>query len=402
MSFLLSDFDYALPENRIALYPIEPKDHAKLLVWKNEQIKDTFFYNIAEELPENTVLVANNTKVIPARLWFKKQGSDAIIEILCLKPMNLDIQQAMANTHHTRWECMIGNKKKWKNNEVLTQHYQDLTLSAVFEKNISNNTFQVHFSWQPADYTFSQVLECFGTLPLPPYLHRDTEDQDKKDYQTIFAQQQGAVAAPTAGLHFTERVLQSLQSKNISVQTVTLHVGAGTFMPVKTNNPLEHTMHYEKIAVSVKTLQTLYHTAQHNPVVAIGTTSLRTLETLYWLGVRLLNHEKIPLPYLIDEQNISLKYIPKYTFKESIDAILTWLDKTQQSTLEGYTNLYILPNTHLQSIDGLITNFHQPKSTLLMLISAVIGENWKKIYAHALANDYRFLSYGDANLYWKK
>lgn len=401
MSFLLSDFDYQLPENRIALYPVEPKDYAKLLVYQQGNIKDTFFYNLADELTQNSVLVANNTKVIPARLWFTKPNSDTIIEILCLQPLNQDIEQAMASTSPVVWECMIGNKKRWKN-EVLTQTHQDVIFSAVYGKPVSHNTFEVHFSWQPEQYTFSQVLEGFGNIPLPPYLQRDTEEQDKIHYQTIFAHQQGAVAAPTAGLHFTDRVLQSLKAKNISLQTVTLHVGAGTFMPVKTDNPLEHTMHYEKIAVSKETLEHLHKILENAPLIAVGTTSLRTLESLYWFGIRLLNNEKIHLPYLIDDQAIALKYKPKYTFKQSIEEILTWLDNENRTILEGFTNLYILPDTPVHSIDGLITNFHQPKSTLLMLISAVIGSEWKKVYAHALSNDYRFLSYGDANLYWKK
>lgn len=401
MPYSLVDFDYLLPNERIALYPIEPKDHAKLLVYKSDTIKDTFFYNLADEIPENSILIANNTKVIPARLWFQKPESDTVIEILCLNPVQKDIQQAMADTAESTWECMIGNKKRWKS-QMLTKQYGNVQLSAACHQKISENTFEVHFTWQPKTLTFSQVLENMGKIPLPPYLQRDTEEQDKLYYQTIFAQQQGAVAAPTAGLHFTEHVLQSLKNKNIDLQTLTLHVGAGTFLPVKTDNPLEHKMHYEKISVGKDILYSLYENTGKNPIIAIGTTTLRTLETVYWLGIQLLKKEPVTLPYLIQKQDISRRYSVKYTFKQSLEAVLTWLKLHSYQYLEGYTNLYILPDSPVQSIDALITNFHQPKSTLLMLISAVVGQDWKKIYAHALKHNYRFLSYGDANLYWKE
>lgn len=401
MSFSLSDFDYFLPDDRIALYPVEPKDHAKLLVYKGGTIKDTFFYHIADEIPQNSVLIANNTKVIPARLWFTKPNSEVIIEILCLNPVKADIQQAMAHTSESIWECMIGNKKRWKTQQ-LCQKFGDAELSVVCSQKLSENTFEVRFMWQPHQYTFSQILEKAGKLPLPPYLHRDTEEQDKIHYQTIFAQQQGAVAAPTAGLHFTKRVLQSLRDKNIDLETITLHVGAGTFMPVKADNPLEHTMHFEKISVPLSTICRLYEKTEKVPFIALGTTTLRTLESVYWFGVRLLEQENIKLPYLIEKQSMSLEYPVKYSFRQSLEAVLQWLDYSQYQNLEGYTNLYILPNTSLQSVDAIITNFHQPKSTLLMLISAIVGEDWKRIYSHALTHGYRFLSYGDANLYWKK
>ncbi len=401
MPYSLADFEYFLPDERIALYPIEPKDHAKLLVYKNGIVKDTFFYNIADEIPENSILIANNTKVIPARLWFQKPESDTVIEILCLNPVQKDIQQAMADTAESTWECMIGNKKRWKS-QILTKQYGNVQLSAVCHQKISENTFEVCFTWQPEQMSFSEVLDKMGKLPLPPYLHRDTEEQDKIHYQTFFAQQQGAVAAPTAGLHFTEYVLQSLKDKNIHLQMLTLHVGAGTFLPVKTDNPLEHNMHYEKICVSANTLCSLYENTGKNPIIATGTTTLRALESVYWFGVRLLEKEPIILPYLIQKQDISLQYPVKYTFKQSLETVLTWLDVQNYEILEGYTNLYILPDSPVQSIDALITNFHQPKSTLLMLISAIVGQDWKRIYEHALSNNYRFLSYGDANLYWKE
>lgn len=398
MSFLLSDFDYDLPEHRIALHPIEPKDHAKLLVYKNKEIKDTYFYSIAEEIPENSILVINNTKVIPARLWFKKPNSEVVIEVFCLSPVGVDIQQAMRSTQESVWECMIGNKKRWKNT-ILTQFSEGIILHASYRKPLVENTFEVHFTWEPKELTFSEVLQHIGQIPLPPYLQRKTEDKDKINYQTIFADKEGAVAAPTAGLHFTESVLKTLQDKNISLETLTLHVGAGTFMPVKTNQILEHKMHYEKIEVYYSTLMNLYKNSQNN-IIAVGTTCLRTLESVYWFGVRLLNKENIHLPYLIDDQYISIKNPIKYSFRESLEAVLSYLEKLNVATLEGYTNLYILPHTKVQSINGLITNFHQPKSTLLMLISAIVGEDWKRIYAHALSNGYRFLSYGDANLYY--
>ncbi|MCS7077303.1 MAG: S-adenosylmethionine:tRNA ribosyltransferase-isomerase [Bacteroidia bacterium] len=399
MALALSDFDYTLPEERIALYPIEPKDHAKLLVYKNGTILDKIFYDLPDELPESSLLVVNDTKVIPARLWFSKPDSPSTIEILCLTPIGMDIQKAMETTASATWECMIGNKKRWKSG-LITQKYQEITLTADCIKSLGN-TFEVHFTWQPADYTFAQVLEIVGNMPLPPYINRKADEKDKKNYQTIFANEIGAVAAPTAGLHFTPRVIDSLNHKGIDIQRVTLHVGAGTFMPVKTNNPLEHSMHYEKISVSRVTLHRLYQNVGSHPIVAVGTTTLRTLESLYWFGVRLIKQEHIHLPYLIQKQDISIIYKPEYTFKQSIEAVLEWLDVHHYQQIEGYTNLYILPHTPIQSVDALITNFHQPKSTLLMLVSALVGQKWREIYAHALQNGYRFLSYGDANLYWK-
>ncbi|MCS7028141.1 MAG: S-adenosylmethionine:tRNA ribosyltransferase-isomerase [Bacteroidia bacterium] len=400
MEIQLSDFDYTLPQERIAIKPVEPKDHAKLLVYKNGIIKDTYFYLLADELPENSILIVNNTKVIPARLWFEKPDSQCIIEVFCLNPIGIDIQQAMERTASATWECMIGNKKRWKKGQ-LKQQFGDIELSVTCVKSFQN-TFAVEFNWRPENYTFAQVLESAGKMPLPPYIARDADEEDKKNYQTIFAQEIGAVAAPTAGLHFTERVLNSLKNKGINLQTVTLHVGAGTFMPIKTNNPLNHSMHYEKISVSYDVLYSLYENFEQVPFIAVGTTTLRTLESMYWLGVRLLERKPITLPYLIEKQDISWTYPVKYTFKQSLEAVLSWLDALNSKHIEGYTNLYIVPYTPIQSINAIITNFHQPKSTLLMLISAIVGQNWKDIYTHALQNGYRFLSYGDANLYWKE
>lgn len=394
----LRDYEYTLPEDRIAKYPLEKRDSSKLLQVQNGDIQHFHFYNIPDLLPADTLLVYNDTKVIPARLIFQRE-TGARIEIFLLQPTapTTVIPEIMLAKHPVTWETMIGNAKKWKDGEILKGQVQvagrEVILSA---KLIDRDTKAVEFSWNDPAIAFVDLVEASGEVPLPPYLNRKPNEDDKSRYQTVYSKKEGAVAAPTAGLHFTEEVFEKLRAKGIQEAQVTLHVSAGTFQPIKAENVLEHPMHSEQIQISRETIEKLV--AHPGKIVAVGTTSVRTLESLFWYGVKLIEGkgEEFLVAKLFAYEN--RKTIPSRV--DSMKAILAYMEKNGLETILGSTEIFIFPGYRYQMIEGLITNFHQPGSTLILLIATILGENWKKVYAEALAKDYRFLSYGDSSLLW--
>jgi len=398
----IDDYDYPLPDERIAKFPMSRRDHSKLLVYKNATISESTFSNITAYLPENSLLVYNNTRVIRARLIFQK-STGAHIEVFCLEPLiPADYAQSLGASSQCTWKCMVGNLKKWKE-EVLSQTITIREETFVFKAELlrtEGNTCAIHFSWDNGSVHFADILETAGELPIPPYLHRKTEESDLTTYQTVYSKIKGSVAAPTAGLHFTEEVLESLKTKNIETEELTLHVGAGTFQPVKTHNIAHHLMHSETIFVHRSTIEHLQHKLGN--IIAVGTTSVRTLESLYWIGISLQNTPKEDKFTL----NIS-QWFPYQDFEcqisaeKSLQKILDYLDKNKLDVLHAETQIMIKPGYDFHIVDGMITNFHQPKSTLLLLVSAFVNGDWKKIYDHALGNNFRFLSYGDSSLLLK-
>jgi S-adenosylmethionine:tRNA ribosyltransferase-isomerase len=391
----IQNFRYYLPEAAVAQYPLVNRDASKLLFYKQGTISDHVFREIPDLLPAESVLVFNDTKVVQARLLFTKP-TGGLIEIFCLEPVapHTEMQQAMQQTAFCSWQCLVGNAKRWKSGPLQLQLSSGI-LQAEQQERIADG-FIIKFSWQPSELTFAEVLELAGKLPLPPYLNREVEESDKDRYQTVYAANQGAVAAPTAGLHFTEDVLVGLTQRGIKQTKVTLHVGAGTFKPVKAAAMADHPMHAEEIYVSSETIRTLQYQFP-KPVIPVGTTSLRTLESLYWLGVLVKNNPEI--------QNL---HVPQWfpyeagatlpTPAAALQTLLDYLQTTHRDYLRATTQLLIAPGYFFKICSGLITNFHQPESTLLLLVSALIGDNWRKVYEHALQNQYRFLSYGDSSL----
>lgn len=394
-------YDYDLPDNRIAKYPLTERDSSKLLIYRNGNISDHIFRSLPEYLPTESLMVFNNTKVIQARLHFKKK-TGAQIEIFCLEPHSphdylLNFQQ----TDKCSWICLVGNSKKWKEGELYKQLEIKGTRIEIKAKRLQSygDSHIVEFLWDNTTISFADILESIGELPIPPYLNRKTEEQDKETYQTIYSKIKGSVAAPTAGLHFTDNIISSLQNKGIATTEVTLHVGAGTFKPVKSDLIKDHEMHSEFISVKRDVIERLVN--QKGKVIAVGTTSVRTLESLYYIGELLAEKETQEIkveqwqPYK-KESNILSK-------EEALNNILSYLDKHHLTTLVANTQIMIAPGYEFKIVDGIITNFHQPKSTLLLLVSAFVGDgNWHKIYEHALNNDYRFLSYGDSSLLLKE
>lgn len=402
-SISISDYSYPLPDHRIAKYPLVVRDQSKLLVYSDGTIKLRNFYELPELVPQGSLMIFNNTRVIHARLLFKKE-TGATIEIFCLSPDTpKDYALSFEQTESTRWNCMVGNARKWKH-EVLLMNLEGehgkVTLSA--RKVESDDKEQkIEFSWNNPAYSFSELLEKAGNLPIPPYLNRATEEEDEKTYQTVYSRIEGSVAAPTAGLHFTENVMNALQQKNITLTQVTLHVGAGTFRPVKSNEIGLHEMHRELISVNRETIEQLLHTAGR--VVVVGTTSLRTIESLYYLGVKILQNPNSQLHNFSVEQ--WEPYQPennRFTPNESLTALFTYMKSNHMDRLVASTKIMIAPGYEFKFVDGLATNFHQPQSTLLLLVSAFVGEEWKEIYQFALNNNFRFLSYGDSSLLWRK
>ncbi len=391
------DFDYPLPDEKIARYPVSPRHQSKLLVYRHGQITDSSFLQLPDYLPEHTLLVFNNTRVIPARIAFHNE-TGARIEIFLLNPANKDIavQDEVSRTGTATWEVMIGNRKRWKPSHLLTQTFtlqnQEVTLSAEL---VSEGPFTVTLTWQPGNLSFEEIIEQIGHTPLPPYLKRESEEIDKNTYQTTYSKTKGSVAAPTAGLHFTPEVQALLTQKGIAQLEVTLHVGAGTFRPLKTEDAREHDMHAEQFQVSTAMLNQLLH---HNgPFISVGTTSTRLLESLYWLAAQWMNSPSMPA--YVDQHAPYRTYATLPASKqEALSFLLQYMEERQTDLLIGQTSIYIYPGYRFRMIDGLVTNFHQPKSTLLLLISTLIGDNWKRVYDHALAYDYRFLSYGDSSL----
>lgn len=394
---LIEEYNYNLPDERIAKYPLAKRDSSKLLLYKDGKVSEDKFYNISKYLPENALLVYNNTKVIQARLNFKK-STGANIEVFCLEPISPnDYTLSLSSTNGCVWKCMVGNLKKWKSEKLeksLDFNGEKVLFSAELIST-EGNTHHIQFNWNNSEISFSEILMKTGELPIPPYLHRKTEENDKKTYQTVYSKIEGSVAAPTAGLHFTPEVLDSLKSKNIETEEVTLHVGAGTFQPVKTEDALQHTMHSETIVVKKETIKHIQKKLGN--IVAVGTTSVRTLESLYWIGTS-------PLTPLQKERGIReveqwQPYEPhkNISSKEALQNIIDYLDENKMDALYAETQIMIKPGYEFKIVNGLITNFHQPKSTLLLLVSAFVKGDWKTIYDYALSHDFRFLSYGDSS-----
>jgi len=389
-----------LPDERIAIRPLDKRDESKLLIYKKGEITEDKFSSIVHHLPENLLLVFNNSKVINARLRFEK-STGSKIEIFCLEPTG-DIHEystVMNQRGSSKWKCLVGGVAKWKE-EFLSKELNDGENKIVLKAKIIStltDAYEVEFSWKPATMSFAEILDLAGDVPLPPYIKRLTENEDVSRYQTIYAESEGSVAAPTAGLHFTETIFNSFESKNIQKANVTLHVGAGTFKPVKAAVMKDHEMHTEWIDVDAATIEKIM--LQRDLVFAVGTTSLRTIETLYWLGVKSILHpdaEKIELfQWDVYDEKMNHQNI---TVQASLAALLKWMANKKVNRIFTQTQLLITPGYKFKIAKGLITNFHQPQSTLLLLVAAAIGDNWKKCYQYAMKNDFRFLSYGDANL----
>lgn len=392
----IKDYNYDLPDNKIAKYPLEERDNSQLLVYKSKTITDSRFSSITDYLPEDSLMIFNNTKVIQARLHFKK-STGAQLEIFCLDPyFPHDYNLIFQTTDHCSWQCMIGNLKKWKEGilekEVLINNETVLLKAERIQS--AGNTHVIKFEWNNSQYTFADILDAVGELPIPPYLNRDTEEKDKETYQTLYSKIKGSVAAPTAGLHFTERTFENLKKKGIQTDEVTLHVGAGTFKPVKSETINEHEMHSEFISVKRETIE---HILSHKGnIIAVGTTSVRTLESLYYIGVSLEQNSN-PETLKVEQWQPynSCNTISK---EKALKNILDYLDSHSINTLLADTQIMIVPGYVFKIVNGIVTNFHQPQSTLLLLVSAFIKGDWKSIYNHALAHDYRFLSYGDSSL----
>ncbi len=399
----IKDYTYQLPDNRIAPFPLPERDASKLLLYNGGKIGHTSFKNISEHLPENSLLVFNDTRVVHARLLFQNPNGQTI-EIFCLEPVApvAEIQQAMQQAQTCVWKCLIGNARKWKAGELkkdLVIDQKPVELSAE-KLEFKSDYFLVEFSWNPAEIPFANVLDAAGVLPLPPYFKRTPNEADEHRYQTVYARHEGSVAAPTAGLHFTPNVIKSLQQKNIDCRYITLHVGAGTFRPVKADTMLGHEMHTEEISISLETLQAITDKTE-GAIIAVGTTSLRTLESLYWFGLKLLQGSKNTTLQVNQWQPYEQKELATASAKESLETIIKMLQETNQSALTGRTGILIGPGYEFRICKGLVTNFHQPESTLLLLVSAFIGDDWRTVYDYALANDFRFLSYGDSSLLWR-
>ncbi|MBK7382825.1 MAG: S-adenosylmethionine:tRNA ribosyltransferase-isomerase [Flavobacteriales bacterium] len=391
----IADLTYELPESRIAQQPLAERDASRLLVYRSGSIEDRFFHELPGVVPANALLVLNDTRVVNARLIFHR-STGARIEVLCLEPeRSRPVEQAFADRGSGSWKCFIGNAKRWKEGEVMVVEQDGLKVKAM-----RNGDALVHFTWEPAERTFAEVLEVIGHVPLPPYMKRPDAAADKERYNTVFAKHDGSVAAPTASLHLTERILSELERKGVKTMALTLHVGAGTFLPVKSAMMADHAMHHEQVRVPLKALEVLADQLGKGPVVAVGTTALRNLESIYWHGVKLI-HGSIPDIMDIGQWEPYDQTKPLPTSAEALDAVITRLRSSGQEKLSGWTQLLIAPGYSFRFVDGLITNFHQPQSTLLLIVAALLGPDWRSVYDHALWNDYRFLSYGDGSLLWR-
>lgn len=399
----IKDFTYLLPEERIAKYPLAERDGSKLLIYKDRHVTEDIYRNIADRIPNDSLLVFNDTKVVGARLLFKK-NTGGVIEIFCLEPHQQypDITTAMQQHEKVLWRCLIGGASKWKRGQLLEKKIKynsnDLILNARYIEK-AGDSFIIELSWNNSVLSFAEVLHLFGAIPLPPYIKRETEASDSERYQTIYAHYEGSVAAPTAGLHFTNIVFEKLKERNIHSDFITLHVGAGTFKPVKSESMQDHEMHAEHFTVTRSFIQNLIDHLEKN-IIAVGTTSLRTLESLYWLGVK---HSSVQ-----SQQSLEITQWEVYRYnektisaREALENLFNWMDKKGLNQISAKTQIIIAPGYQFNIVTGLITNFHQPQSTLLLLVAAFIGENWRKVYDHALENNFRFLSYGDGSLLWR-
>lgn len=389
---LIETYNYPLPDDKIAKYPLEKRDASKLLVYQHQTIKESVFSSLPEFLPEKSLLIYNNTRVIQARMIFYK-STGARIEIFCLEPVNpVDYALSLSSSERCIWKCMVGNLKKWKSDsleKIITLKGKSFVLKAKMTSS-SGNTHEILFEWDEPDICFAEILDEAGELPIPPYLNRPTEQKDKTSYQTVYSKIKGSVAAPTAGLHFTPEVFEQLKVKNIQTDEVTLHVGAGTFQPVKAEDITEHEMHTEVISVHIDTIRNIRRNMGN--IIAVGTTSVRTLESLYYLGL------KIETGNSHIEQWEPYNQTAVLSADEALQRIERYMDDHQLTILHAQTQIMIKPGFKFKIIRGMITNFHQPKSTLLLLVSAFTGDDWLKIYQYALENDFRFLSYGDSSL----
>nr|WP_320021115.1 S-adenosylmethionine:tRNA ribosyltransferase-isomerase [uncultured Draconibacterium sp.] len=395
----ISDYTYNLPDERIAKYPLTERDKSKLLVRQNSTIKQDIFENCANYLPEDAQLVFNNTRVIHARLFFYKE-TGAKIEIFCLEPVEpADYQVAFQETEEVTWKCMVGNSKKWKEG-FLSQTFEidgqsiELTAAKIGQE---GNSFHIRFVWNGGVH-FSEIIEHIGQLPIPPYLNRNTEESDEESYQTVYAKIDGSVAAPTAGLHFTDPVIAQLSAKNITTNEITLHVGAGTFQPVKSETIEGHTMHHEQVIIPIDILRSFVENPKN--IIAVGTTSVRSLESLYWIGLQLEEQRFDPFHPEVKQWE-PYENEAKISIEKALQNIIYFLAENSEKAIRFSTQIIILPGYDFKLISGMFTNFHQPQSTLLLLISAFLDNKWKEVYDYALANDFRFLSYGDSNLYLK-
>ena len=394
----ISDYNYPLPDERIAKFPLPVRDQSKLLVYRHGEVSETRFTSLPDYLEAGELMIFNNTKVIQARLHFRKE-TGALIEIFCLEPIQpndyvLNFQQ----TSHAAWLCMIGNLKKWKEGSLhkeMNVKGHTITLTAT-RGECRGTSHWVDFTWDNPEITFADILEVFGELPIPPYLNRETQESDKETYQTVYSKIKGSVAAPTAGLHFTERVLQALRDKGVDLEEVTLHVGAGTFKPVKSEEIEGHEMHTEYISVNRQTIEKLI--AHGGKAIAVGTTSVRTLESLYYIGVTIASYPDAGQEELHVRQWQPYETHPTMTTVESLQQILDYMKRHELEALHTSTQIIIAPGYTYHIVQKMVTNFHQPQSTLLLLVSAFVKGNWRTIYDYALAHDFRFLSYGDSSL----
>ena len=395
----INDYNYSLPDERIAKFPMAERDQSRLLVYRHGEVSDDVFCRLPDYLPNGALMVFNNTKVIQARLHFRKE-TGALIEVFLLEPAQpADYEQMFQTTGRCAWLCLVGTLKKWKEgtlSRTFEVHGQPLTLS-VERGSMQGTSHLVFFDWDNPHVSFAEILDVVGELPIPPYLNRETQESDKTTYQTVYSKIKGSVAAPTAGLHFTDRVLSAIDERGIDREEVTLHVGAGTFKPVKSEEINGHEMHTEYICVHRRTFEKLI--SHHAQAIAVGTTSVRTLESLYYMGLKLLQN-----PNLTEEQLHVGQWEPYEQPKpgasavEALQAILSWLDRNQLEALHSSTQIIIAPGYDYKIVRMLVTNFHQPQSTLLLLVSAFVKGDWRRIYDYALAHDFRFLSYGDSSL----
>ena len=399
----ISDYNYNLPDERIAKFPLKQRDHSKLLVYRHGEISDDIFCNLPQYLPTGALLVYNNTRVIQARLHFRKE-TGALIEVFLLEPfLPADYEQMFQTRSCCQWQCLIGNAKKWKEGTLKREVQTAVGTVELRAERSADNPQVVVFSWRNADdaesqsVSFAEVLDAVGELPIPPYLNRKTEESDKTTYQTVYSRIKGSVAAPTAGLHFTKEVLSAIDAKGLEREEVTLHVGAGTFKPVKSERIEGHEMHSEFISVTRHTIERLL--AHDGQAIAVGTTSVRTLESLYYIGCKILADADIQADQLHVSQWEPYEGTTAVASPvEALQAILGWLDRNGLSTLQTSTQIIIAPGYEYKLVKMLVTNFHQPQSTLLLLVSAFVGGNWRSIYDYALSHDFRFLSYGDSSL----
>ena len=393
----ISDYNYPLPDERIAKFPIARRDHSKLLIYRHGEVSDDVFYHLPDYLPSGALMVFNNTKVIQARMHFRKD-TGALIEVFLLEPAEpSDYELMFQTTGHCAWYCLVGNLKKWKEGSLTREieiKGQKVVVSAT-RGPIHGTSHRIDFSWD-GDLSFAELIDAMGELPIPPYLNRETQESDKTTYQTVYSKIKGSVAAPTAGLHFTPEVLADLDAHGIEREELTLHVGAGTFKPVKSEEIEGHEMHTEYISVRRDTIRKLI--AHHGEAIAVGTTSVRTLESLYYMGLKVMQN-----PDLSEEQLHVSQWEPygisnAVTAVTALESLLSWMDAHDLDVLHSSTQIIIAPGYDYKIVKMLVTNFHQPQSTLLLLVSAFVKGDWHKIYDYALAHDFRFLSYGDSSL----